>query len=149
MSTLPIFESDNYPDGRTKQSFKDSTDINMILAKAARGDAISHLQKHGAVYGDFTDMDDLLSAHEKLSRGQQIFDELPGEVRREFANNPADFFRYVNDPRNVDKLHEKIPALTKPGNQLRRLNDGRLVEIEPIQKPAPEPAKPESPPATE
>ena len=35
-----------YKDGRTKQSFKDSTDINKILKKAQRTGSIAHLNKY-------------------------------------------------------------------------------------------------------
>ena len=117
MSMLPIEDKD-YSDGRTKQSFKDSTDINKLLVKAARGDSISHLAKHQAMYGDFTDIDDLLTAHARLERGKRIFDELPGEVKREFGQSAAAFFNYVNDPANVDKLAELLPGLAERGNQL-------------------------------
>lgn len=118
MSILETFKSDNYPDGRTKQAYKDQTDINKILAKAAKGQTISHLAKYEPVYGDFADIDDLLSAHDRLERGRQIFSELPSEVRKEFANNPAEFFRYVNDPANAGRLGEIIPGLAKPGTQM-------------------------------
>lgn len=117
MSIYPIFKSDDYSDGRTKQSFKDDTDINKLLAKAAKGDAITHLAKHGAMYGDFTDMPDLLEAQTRLKRGQAIFDDLPAELRREFRQDAALFFAFVNDPANSGRLAEVIPGLAKPGNQ--------------------------------
>lgn len=117
MSTLPTFNSDDYSDGRTKQSFKDETDINQILARAWRGGAISHLAKYGATYGDFSDIDDLLTAHQRLEKGQQIFNELPAELRREFGT-PAKFYNYVNDPANADKLERVLPQLAKPGRQM-------------------------------
>lgn len=117
MSMLPTFNSDEYKDGRTKQSFKDATDINKILSKAQKTGTVSHLAKHEGVYGDFSDIDDLMTAHERLQRGQQIFDELPGEVRREFNQSPAEFFNFVNDPKNAGQLHKVLPALAKPGDQ--------------------------------
>ena len=103
---------------RTKQAFKDASDINKILARAQKGDTISHLAKYGAVYGDFTDVDDLLTAHEKLARGTEIFNDLPSEVRREFGQDPAEFFRFVNDPANADRLADVLPDLAKPGTQM-------------------------------
>ena len=118
MSMIEPFKSDSYKDGRTKQAFKDETDINRILARAQKGDAITHLAKHGAVYGDFTDFPDLLDAHDRLMRGKAIFDELPSEVRREFSNNPSAFFEFVNAPENRDQLERLIPGLAKPGDQL-------------------------------
>ncbi len=111
-----------YDDGRTKQSFKNGTDINRILAKAHKTGVISHLNKYGAIYGDFSDMPDLLQANERLARGQQIFDELPSEVRAEFRQEIGEFYKYVNDPANKDDLATKLPALAEPGRQHRILD---------------------------
>ncbi len=111
-----------YTDGRTKQSFKNITDINRILAKAQKTGVISHLAKHGAIYGDFSDLPDLLQANQRLARGQQIFDELPSEVRAEFGQDVSEFFKYVNDPENINDLATKLPALAEPGRQHRILD---------------------------
>lgn len=118
MSMRETFKSDKYDDGRTKQSFKDSTDINKILYKAQKTGTISHLQKHGGVYGDFSDIDDLLTAQARLKRGQEIFDDLPSEIKKEFDQNPGKFFNFVNDPGNKDDLARVLPALAQQGEQL-------------------------------
>ena len=109
----PVYERP----GRTKQSFKDSTDINKILAKAEKGHAVSHLNRYQPEFGDFTDMPDLLTAQARLERGQEIFDALPGELRREFKQSPQEFFAFVNDPANSGRLGEIFPDLAKVGNQ--------------------------------
>ena len=107
---------------RTKQSFKDSTDINKILRKAQKTGTISHLQKHGASYGDFTDIPDLLTAQSRLIRGREIFEELPSELRSEFDQDMGKFFAYVNDPANVNDLARLLPALAEPGRQFPNVN---------------------------
>lgn len=136
MAMMEKFNSRDFDESMTKQSFKDQTDINKILYKAARGDAISHLAKHGATYGDFSDVDDLLTAHERLQKGTQIFEELPAEVKREFDQSPQKFFNFVNDPQNVDKLAEVLPGLAAEGNQ--RPQPRRTLEVE-SQIPEPQP----------
>ena len=75
----------DYSDGRTKQSFKDATDINKLLKKAQRTGTLSHLEKFQGQYGDFSDFD-FLEAQNNLARGKQIFEQLPSEVRREFGH---------------------------------------------------------------
>ena len=80
-----------YGDGRTKQSFADSTDINKILKKAQKVGSLSHLVRHGAFFGDFSDVPDLLKAHERLKTGQKIYNDLPSELRREFPDQFAFF----------------------------------------------------------
>lgn len=145
-----VHEKD-YSDGVTKQSFKDSTDINKILARAQREGTLSHLQKFEAEYGDFSDFD-YQDAAIRLARGRTIFEELPSEIRREFRNDPKAFFEYVNDPENVGELHKKLPALAAPGRQLKRLN---FPAAEPASGSEPlsaeptvgETAAPEEPPA--
>lgn len=99
----------------TKQSFKDSTDINVILKKAQVTGSIAHLQEHGAEYGDYAGYD-LMEHMQRLERAQIIFSELPSEVRNEFNGEPAKFFSFVNDPMNVDRLPELLPLLAKPGS---------------------------------
>ncbi len=144
MSQLPV-KTPIYDDGRTKQSFADETDINIILKRAQRTGTISHLAKHEGRYADFSNFDfqeNLLM----LSRGREIFDELPVELRSEFEQSPAQFFKYVNDPANVDRLAELLPDLARPGRQNVTVSQvetadelaAREASIEPLPKVAPE-----------
>jgi len=105
-----------YKDGRTKQSFRDETDINQILKRAQTSGTISHLNKYEARYGDFSGFD-FFEAQLKISQGREIFDELPVELRREFNQSPAEFFDFVNKPENVDRVGKILPALAAPGRQ--------------------------------
>jgi len=105
-----------FKDGRTKQSFRDETDINQILKRAQKSGTISHLAKYEARYGDFSSFD-FFEAQLKLSQGAEIFDALPMELRREFNQSAAQFFDYVNDPANVDRVAKLLPALAEPGRQ--------------------------------
>jgi len=114
---LALLPEKKYDDGRTKQSFKDETDIAKIMARFDRTGTISHLAKFEGTYSDFSDFD----FHEQsnmLARGEQIFAELPAEIRREFSQSPAAFFQYVNDPENRKMKDLGLPALAKPGDQL-------------------------------
>ncbi len=128
-----------YDDGRTKQCFKDECDISKIMARFEKTGTISHINKHEGEYADYSDYD-FTESIRKLTRGREIFDDLPAEVRREFNQSPADFFAYVNDPANMDDLLEKLPELAAPGTQLPK------PILEPIEPPAPEPT-PEPDPA--
>jgi phage internal scaffolding protein len=129
-----------YNDGRTKQSFKESCDINRIMSRYAKSGTISHLERRGAEYGDFTDMPDLLEAANRLAKGNQIFEELPGEIKREFGQDPAAFFAFVNDPKNADELEKLLPQLAEPGNQRPVVNRGAganspMAAVEPPSEP--------------
>ncbi len=128
-----------YDDGRTKQAFKDSTDINKILKKAQISGGLSHALKYDkAVYGEFTGVD-LLGHFEQIHRAQVIFNDLPSEVRSEFGQDALKFAGYASDPANIDRLAELIPRIAEPGaffpNPLKR-------SVEPVAArvvdPAPE-----------
>ncbi len=122
-----VKQPQEYKDGRTKQSFRDECDIQKIMARADRVGTISHLQKYEGTYSDFSDFD----FHEqmgKLTRGREIFDELPAEIRQEFAQSPAKFFAYVNDPANVKDLLKKLPGLAAPGRQLAKTSPATADE---------------------
>lgn len=113
---IALAPSIKYKDGRTKQTFKDETDINKILQRAEIKGTISHLNKHQAKYGDFSTYN-FFENQLMLARGSEIFDDLPAELRKEFAQSPAKFFKYVNDPANKDDLKRLLPALAAPGRQ--------------------------------
>ncbi len=105
-----------FKDGRTKQSFKDETDINKLLQRAEKTGTISHLNKYEARYGDFANFD-FFEAQLQLAKGGEIFADLPAEIRSEFNQSAAQFFDYVNDPANKDRLGILLPALAEPGRQ--------------------------------
>ncbi len=142
----------SYKDGRTKQSFRDETDINQILKRAQKSGTISHLNKFEGRYADFSGFD-FFEAQLQLSKGAEIFDELPVELRREFNQSPAEFFDYVNDPANSERLEELLPALAEPGRQnitasgiipadtLKATEEAAAAEA--ALKQTPEPAEPE------
>lgn len=131
----------------TKQAFADSTDINKILAKAQKTGTISHLAKHGAEYGDFSDFD-FFEAHTRLARATEIFDELPAEMRKEFDHEPSKFFEFANDPQNVGKLEEILPKIAEPGRYFPQVlntahGPAAPATVDEEQKTIPEPKEPE------
>ncbi len=109
-------KSPTYKDGRTKQSFKDETDINKLLVRAQKTGTISHLTKYQGRYADFSNFD-FIEAQLTLTRGREVFDALPVELRSEFNQSPAEFFDYVNNPANKERLDKLLPALAEPGRQ--------------------------------
>ena len=141
------FGARDYSDGRTKQAFKDQCDINKILKKAQKVGSLSHLEKHGAYYADVSDVDDLLTAHARIDRAGEVFAELPSEVRKEFNNNWADFFRYVNDPANAGNLRELLPGLAEPGFQTPAVRRSADTEANPAMSSTPAEESSTTPPA--
>lgn len=140
MSFIKI-ERRKYKDGLTKQSFKDQCDINKILKKAQQTGSIAHLAKYDkAVYGEFNQNFDLLTARRQIERANEIFADLPSEVRSEFGNDALKFVQFAGDPANNDKLAELIPAIARPGdyfpNPVARGGGGAGMATPPKAAPA-------------
>ena len=115
MSMIELKEKD-YSDGRTKQAFKDSCDINKILKKAQKTGSLAFAEKYGEQqFGEFEGYD-LLEAYEKIDRANEIFGELPSEVRNEFGNDALAFAGFASNPENSGRLQELLPAIAEPGD---------------------------------
>lgn len=139
MSMLGTQQPQEYTDGRTKQSFKDETDVNNIIRKHTRMGTLSHLEQWGGQYGDLAGFD-FQTAQNQIAHANSMFEQLPAAARNKFANNPEKFFEFVNDPENKDDLAKKLPELAAP-------RDKPLPTPADITEPAPEPAPqaPETP----
>lgn len=139
MSMLGTKQPSSYKDGRTKQSFKDETDVNQIIAKHTRMGTLSHLEQWGGQYGDWSDFD-FQDAQNQIANANSMFETLPAAVRSQFHNDPARFLEFVNDPDNADDLATKLPELAAP--RTRPLpTPGETVDPEPVPEPAPEPTE--------
>ena len=133
--------------GRAKQSYKDSCDINKLLERGAREGGLSHLEKHGARYGDFAAIDwDTLPM--QLAEGRTIFEELPAEIKREFNQSPAEFFAYVTADENKDDLQRLLPAIAERGKFFPKVNKIETRTLDEDQQETvpqnPAPAKPDN-----
>lgn len=88
-------------DDQTKQSFKDDTDINLIVKKhginaiKATAEALND-----GYYGDFSGVGSYADAVLETQRCEDQFNRLPAETRAAFNNNAGQLLRFVEDPAN-------------------------------------------------
>lgn len=148
---IPVIEPKVYKDGRTKQAFKDQCDINKMLKKAQKVGSLSHLQKYPErIYGEFDGEFDLLTATERLDKANEIFNDLPSEVRSEFHNDPLKFVLFAANPENNERLRDILPAIAEPGdyfpNPVQRGGQGAGAATQPTQPPVQEPQGDPAPP---
>lgn len=125
---------------KTKQSFKDACDINLIMKRHAAGDQVFHLNAKNPVYGDFTDANDLHVTMNRVKDAEAQFAALPAAVRAACDNQPAKLLHLIEDPDQALILAE--------------LGATELVEalhgpLEPLEPVAPAVAPQETPQATE
>ena len=76
MSMQGTKQPTEYKDGRTKQSFKDETDVNAIIKKHTRMGTLSHLEQWGGQYGDLADFD-FQTAQNQIAKANSMFEQLP------------------------------------------------------------------------
>lgn len=96
----------------TQQEFKESCDINNILAKfsvqaQALGVEPSQLMPQDqGTYGDFSNLDDFQTAQNKIAFLNDQFSNLPSNVRRKFGDDLNTFIGAISDPTRIDELGE-------------------------------------------
>lgn len=97
----PVIEC-NPDEGRTKQSFKDECDPNIIVGKFLQGSDLpqTHLEPR---YADLRGID----YHQMMNfvaQANEAFYELPAAVRERFGNNQQAFIEFCMDEKNHPEL---------------------------------------------
>ena len=104
--------SDSSHPSLTQQEFKESCDINNILAKfAVQAQALGVepsqlMPQDQGTYGDFSNLDDFQTAQNKIAFLNDQFSNLPSDVRRKFGDNLNNFIAAISDPSRIDELGE-------------------------------------------
>ena len=96
------------PEGEsmTQQHFKEEVDVRNIIKKYDSTGLINHVQRGQAQYGDFSQTVGFKEALDMVNGAKESFMELPAELRREFRNDAGEFYTFVSDPKNSEKLVE-------------------------------------------
>lgn len=99
----------------THQEFKDECDINFLMKRYMKTGVLDHVNKYQGQYGDFIGAESYLEARLKIQEANEAFETLPSDLRYQFANDPAQFLDFVQNPDNVDKLVEMGLATKQDG----------------------------------
>ena len=109
----------------TKQSFKESCDINNIMRRYVKTGVIDHVNKWEPQYGDVTGAD-FQKAVSVITQSEEMFQDLPAKVRDVFENDVGAFLDFVADGKSPQALIDDV-------------TDRRTVEIrDPGSIPSPE-----------
>ncbi len=134
--------------GRTKQADKDSCDINVIMAKYMKTGLISHAAKYAGEYG-FAPAVNFHEAMNIVTRGEQMFAELPAKVRDRFLNDPGRFLEFVQDEKNREEMVEMglldapEPPPKPAAKPVEKFSDAALEAARKVDKPSEVPPKEE------
>lgn len=98
-------------DDRTKQSFKDECDINVLVKRFAKTGVIMQ-RTTVPLRGDFTDVMDFRGMQDALNAARASFMSLSSDVRERFGHNPEKFIKWTLDKENLPELRKL--GLAKP-----------------------------------
>ncbi len=90
--------------GRTKQSFAEESNINIIMKRYEKTGMLEHLNTHQGEYGNFIAAPDYHTAMNRIREAGEMFMSIPAGVRARFDNDPAQFLAFVQDPKNKGEL---------------------------------------------
>lgn len=93
-------------EGRTRQSFRDETDINLIVGKYRTTGFVDHVNLQEKVYGDFSSGEDYRESVERVQRANDLFASLPARLRARVDNDPSKLPAFIMDPKNTEELVE-------------------------------------------
>ncbi|AXH75995.1 MAG: internal scaffolding protein [Microviridae sp.] len=88
--------------GRTKQSFKDECDINVIMKRYQATGILEHTREAAGQFLDVSGIE-FQSAMNVVAEAQSLFADLPAQIRSRFENDPARLLDWVHDPKNVQE----------------------------------------------
>lgn len=122
----------------TKQSFRDESNINIILAKYAKTSLIEHVNKYEGRYEDVTGVEDYHTSLNRINAAGEAFMSLPSGIRSKFQNDPGNFLDFVNDPTNREEMYEMGLAKRLPEAPEEPVTDARYsgtgkVSNKPVQ----------------
>lgn len=118
-----------------KQSMAAECDINNILKKIARTGDASILDKPHENFGDYIDMPTYQEAQNQIIQANEMFMQLPAELRSRFGNSAATFLDFAQDEDNKEEMIKMgliAPIIKKPAE------DPNPPKADP--KPDPDPA---------
>lgn len=121
----------------TRQSERYLSDIERV-----RKQGMAPIDPAQLVFADVSSEFDFAAANQQIVQIKQSFAQLPSDVRKRFANDPAQLMEFVRDPSNLEEARDLglvLPPETAPE-----------PAPEPVKPtPAPEPPAPEKPKKTD
>lgn len=89
----------------TKQSMKDETDINKIIARYEKTGMIESINHKAPFYGDVSDIKSYQDSLNIVKQAEELFMAMSPEIRERFNHDPAEMIAFLD---NKDNLEEAV-----------------------------------------
>lgn len=90
-------------ESKTQQHFKDACDINNIARSIEATGSTAHVKQARERYGDFTDIMDTALNFDKAVKAQNLFEQVPAELRRKVGHSIPGLFEFISKPENREE----------------------------------------------
>jgi len=103
--------------GKTKQNMAKETDINLIMAKYKKTGLVNFVNNRQAEYMTVDENFDFHECMNRVVQAQEMFLELPAQLRKKFNNDPGEFLAFAQDENNIDAMVDLGLAQRNPEQQ--------------------------------
>ena len=86
-----------------EQAHKDACDINFIVKRFQQTGVMEAREVRGQ-FGDFSNIMSYEDAVSAVRQAQELFLQVPAELRARFNHDPGKFIEFLNDPQNADEM---------------------------------------------
>jgi phage internal scaffolding protein len=91
----------------TEKHHAKDCDIRHIMRKAEKTGMITHQNQMEGTYMDLANRPDFEQSLNIINRGRDAFETVPASERARFANDPAQWIAYVQNPDNKEDMKER------------------------------------------
>lgn len=88
----------------TQQHFAHEQDVRTIISQYDKTGLIANVARGVAKYGDYSEINEYRESLDLVNNANQMFMELPAEVREKFNNNAGIFFEFATNPENESDM---------------------------------------------
>lgn len=117
----------------TQQHFAHEADVRNIIKQYDKTGLIANVQKGVARYGDYSEVNEYREALDLVNDANNMFADIPAELREMFGNDAGTFFEFCTNPENKQKMIE-LGLAEAPNVVVDYSNDVKDTAAEP---PAP------------
>lgn len=88
---------------RTKQADMEKCDLRYQLARFQKTGLMGNLRSDEPLTGDFSEIDDLITAQNRLIDLEEQFMAMPAALRKKFDNDPFNMLEWLQKEENYDE----------------------------------------------
>lgn len=107
-------------ENKTVGYYKDECDLNLVMKKFRNlSDVMRSYDASGFVYDDFSNVTDYRTSIERMREANEVFSQMPSDLRAHFNNDIATFLDKVHDEssKEILKKHNFLRQSTSQESQ--------------------------------